>query len=67
MNHSFKSICIRNIGTLSCLAIEHLLNYYYVPTSMDVLGFRDEIHHLGFLRARGLVGGGKPVDNYNTE
>lgn len=34
---------------------------------MHVLGFRDEIHDPGLLRSQGLVGGDKPVDNYNTE
>lgn len=51
----------------SGLAIEHLLNYYYVPSSMHVLGFGDEIHNLGLLRAHSLVGGYNQVDNYNTE
>lgn len=34
---------------------------------MRVLGFRDEIHNLGLLRAQGFMGGDKQVGNYNTE
>lgn len=37
-----------------------------MPSSIHVLGFGDEIHNLGLLRAHSLVGGYKEVDNYNT-
>lgn len=38
-----------------------------MPSSMHVLGFRDGIHNPGLLRALGLVGRDKPVDNYSIE
>lgn len=51
----------------SYLAIEYLWNRYCGPSSRHVLGFRDEIHNPGLLRAQGFVEEDKQVGNYNSE
>lgn len=71
----FFLICLHNytytyealLIIFSYLAIEYLRNYCCGPSSMHVLGFRDEIHNPGLLRAHSFVGGDKQVGNYNTE